>query len=731
MAAISSIFLVLSLVLAVVIGPQTRPWTWGPAMLALGVSVLAGLPVIWKRGKFQPDFGVLAFGFLTAAWFAWRAWISPVADFGQADVFLLCGAVGAFVSIRAINGNAGAERILLWGIALLLLANVAVIWQQIREPGFSPVFRSMPSRFPSGFFAAYNEAANYLIASSMILGAACVCGRHPMAIRIIWGGIAIAGLAAVYATHSRGGILAAAVACGVFAAFLLVILKRRNSRWFSPVVIGVPLIGIGLAFFLFSGWHEAQQARQAGSGIEQLMDNDVRLHLLGVSISCIGLHPWAGGGSMSFAWECFRFWERSAHGGGWARLEMVHNELLQSATDFGLIGTGLLLGLAGTLVISATLRLLFDKDPNARDGGSAWLMGGIAGFAGMLVQSCFSFVFHMMPGTLLLGICFGMMGRSKTRQAAPQVLASRILLSVTAVLCAALILPAGWKGLQVTRILWPAYFSKLAAISTDSRIDALTAAIGIWPQAALYQDRAGVLQELAASGTEADFREFAGRAIEDYREAARLHPFDPGPEINRANLLGYLLRDQEAEEAYARAIALQGGMEPAFRGHFSLAAHYCRKGLRSFDPESPEAALDAFGLAAIEIEKAVEETPPWIINSDGRSLRISIYENLGTAREAVGDREGALQAYDFAASIPTGWGAHYRAGVLIGKMAVEAWTSRQPSEAMKWFIEARRRIGQARGKLPEGVTPDQRAEYLAYLDRTIQFLKGAKVEPAR
>ena len=103
-------------------------------------------------------------------------------------------------------------------------------------------------------------------------------------------------------------------------------------------------------------------------------------------------------------------------------------------------------------------------------------------------------------------------------------------------------LPVGWKGLQVTRILWPTYFSKQAATSTESRIDALSAAIRIWPQSEFYQDRATVFQTLAGSNDQPVFREYAERAIDDYQQASLLKPFDPGLVVNRANLLSQLQR---------------------------------------------------------------------------------------------------------------------------------------------------------------------------------------------
>lgn len=701
-------------------------------MMALGIAVSAALPVIWKRGKTPADFGLIAFGTLAAGWFVWRAWISPVAELGQADLLLVAGVVGAFISIRAISGHPTAERILTWGIALLLLANVAVIGKQLMDPTFTPVFKSRAAdKMISGFFAHYNETANYLIASSMLVGAAALFGRHATATRILWSLIAIAGLAGVWFTRSRGGIFGAAVACGVFFAIALIIGKRRNAKWFVPALIAIPLIGLGLGAFLIMGWQEAQEIRQARSGIDIMLDNTIRLYLLGIATSCIGLHPMAGGGSRSFSWECYRFWEKEVQGAGGARPEMVHNELLQAATDYGLIGAGLLAGLLGALALAAILRVLFEPIPQQPDSRDSWRLGALAGLAGMLVQSCFSFVFHLIPGIILLGICLGQISRSTEQSPNPRTLGARILLSMVAITCALLLLPTGWKGLQVTRILWPSYFSKHTVTAAESRIDALTEAIHIWPQSALYQDRATMFQTLAGSSNQIGFGEFAERAINDYHDASLLHPFDPGLEVNRANLLSQLQRNEEAEESYARTISLQGGMEAGFRGHFSLAMHLFQKGLRLFRPEDPDSALDALEDAAIHIEEAVKQTPPWVINIDGRNSRISIHESLGTVRESAGDNKGALQAYDFACTIPTGSRAHYRAGVLIGKTAVEAWSNRRPAQALANFMEARKRIGLAGDVLPSGVTPSQRAEYVAYLDRTIAFLKGAKVEPAK
>jgi tetratricopeptide (TPR) repeat protein len=233
-------------------------------------------------------------------------------------------------------------------------------------------------------------------------------------------------------------------------------------------------------------------------------------------------------------------------------------------------------------------------------------------------------------------------------------------------------------------------------------------------------------QALAAESEEKTYQKSMAAALQDYQQAAVLHPYDPGVAINHANLLSQMQRDHEAEEAYARGLSLQGGMEPGFRGHFSLATHFMRKGLRQFTPEEPAAALNSLELAAEQIEKAVDQMH-WLI-ADMLEPRLSIYESLGAAREASGDREGALQVYDLATTFQNGNRANYRAGILIGKMAAEAWAARRPSEALGYFIKSRARIAASKD-LPNGVTPSQRAEYLSYLEQTIAFLKGAKIEP--
>ncbi|MGL4401396.1 MAG: O-antigen ligase family protein, partial [Luteolibacter sp.] len=355
MSVISSIFLVISLALAVVFGSQLRAWTWGPALLALGFALLAAVPAIWKSKRSPLNLGLVTLGIITTGWFAARAWISPVAELNQADLLLLASAVGAFLCFRAIEGSPAAERVLIWGIGLLLLANLWVAGVQVFHPDFSPIFPKRIVKFPTGFYSHYNEGANFVIGASMLLAGAALFGRHSLATRIFFGILVVGGMAEVYFSRSRGGIFGAAAGYAVFAMVALVIAKRRNSKWFAPSIVALPLIALGVAAFLYLSWQDAMVTRAGTDQVTKLLDNQIRFHLAGIAVSCIGIHPWSGGGSRSYSWECYQFWDTKVQGGGGARPDLIHNELLQAATDYGIIGAGLLLTLLAALAINAML----------------------------------------------------------------------------------------------------------------------------------------------------------------------------------------------------------------------------------------------------------------------------------------------------------------------------------------------------------------------------------------
>ncbi len=731
MPVVSSILLVAALVLAAILGPQTRPWTWGPSLVFLGLASLAAIPGWWKKQKAFADWKPVTFAILTIAWFAWKTWTSPVHELGLADLSLLTAATGSFVVARKISNSCPARDTLAWGIALLLLANLSVIIMQLRTPGFSPVFGTQEAQKQvTGFFGHYNPGANFLIATSVFVGSLALFGSYRWWFRLAWSFLALAGLAAVVMTGSRGGVLGAAVSSSVLAVLALVHGKRTNARWFGPTIIAFPAIIILSGAFLFYGWLSAQGTRGLAESLSALFDNTSRLNMLGIAASCVALHPFSGGGARSFSWECFRFLDGKNHGDLIThKPEFVHNEVLQTATDYGLIGAGLLGVLFVTLIVGTTFRIAFDEDhPRSGNLPGAWRIGAIASLIGILTQSCFSFVFHLLPCVILLGVFLGFLSTPRNQPHSWKTTFSGIQIALLSLSCSLLLIPIGLQGSQLSLILWPVSFGQSGKFSKEARMDALTEAINISPSAELYQQRATTIRSTSPDDTEAPSKEDLERAIHDYGEAARLHPFDPAPRINRANLLSVLRRNTEAEQDFRTAIHLQGGMEPAFHGHLLLTLHYERIGARQLRDGETADAVTTLRQATREIENSIDQMH-WL-NHEMRKTRVNMYENLGVAQEAAGDLSGAIDTYDFAAPLPFGSHLHYRAAMVIGKMASKEWSNRRPSEALSLFIQAQKRLQQSHNQIPKGITPAQQKEYYKYLNDSIKFLKGARITPA-
>lgn len=725
----SSILLVISLALAVVLGPQTRPWTWGPAMLPLAAATAFALPSCWKRGHSRGEGWMLGLGLLTAAWFALRAWNSPVAELARADLLLLGCTTAAFITVRGIAGHPVAERTLAWGIALLLAANLAVIAIQIQKPSFTPVFQAKSSaRAITGFFAHYNEAANFLIASSMMVAAAAFAGNHAAVTRVLWTLTAAGGLAGVWLTGSRGGILGTAVAGATLAALILVIGKRRESRWFAPGLIALPLIAAAVAAYLVYGWTDAQERRQVHDGITSLLDNNSRLYFLGIAMSCIAGHPLTGGGSRSFSWECLPLVHGRDHGDSAThRPEMVHNEWVQAATDYGLTGAALLTTLLGLLTIGAVIRLALEPAPGPRNDADGWRLGGLAALVGMLVQSCFSFVFHLLPGVLLLGVCLGWISRRPPAHGTSPSRLAPVATTAAAIPVMLLLASAGWTGSRVTHLLWPIHFAKQAERSIEIRLDTLAEAASLWPHSAFHQERAEWLHRTAGKTAAFPLEDSLQRALDAYASAATLHPYEPSFDLNRAQILSFLKQDTLAETAFARAIQLQGGMEPAFRARFSLANHLLAKARRTDPPLPPEDLIPTLEQAAAEMESAAAMMH-WVTR-DMIAPRVAVHEQLGRARESAGDLPGALEAYNHASALEGGSHVHYRAAYATARMALTDWTELRLPRALAGFLKARQQLTRAGSTLPPDVSPALATEFTAYLDRTITLLKQAGVDP--
>lgn len=731
MAVISSVLWILGFVLSVVIAPQLRMWTWGPTMLCFGAATLFALPVLLRKDLGREAMYVLIPGIATAAWIALRSFVSPVAELAAQDLLLLSMAVSTFIVFRAVGGGELSGKFLIGGIALILGASLWVIGKQVADPSYAPVFPAGNVNAIRGFFGHYSYGAAFLIPSALLLAGLGLHGRFHWAVRVILLALAGAGLVAVVLTKSRGGVIGAGVGLGALALGSVLLGKREGKRWFVPAAIIAPLALIG-ACVLFLSLLEGVQEQRGGGELTGMLDNTIRFYMLGMAMSCIAMHPWLGGGSRSFSWESFQAWDVAAYGRGAAKPEHVHNELVQTVTDYGIVGGLLLLVLLGCVVFAALARSASKShsgDTKLMDG---WRVGGLAGLAGLFAQSHFEGILRIPPGAILLGLCLAAASAGLTKPSGNhrRLSPANALLAVCALAVVIPLLAYGWKGTKATPALWPAYFSKIP-LGTEAKIDALTEGIATWPLNPLLQRRGVLYRQFAVDEglSPEERREILELALADFQRASVLHPFDPTNLLNQAGTLAVLGKSAEAEPLFRQAIQAQGGMEAAFNANHRLADFLLAKGLAEYAGEDFTAAITTFQIAARHMEKAMELGKGWSMGASGWDLKVKIHSALGQALEAVGDHRGALERYDFVTTVRAGGSGHYLAGRLLGKRAVAAWGERRSEDALRLFIDAEQRVIKAR-QLPEGVTQEKQIEYRDYLRRSILYLREARIAPS-
>jgi len=723
MAVAASSFLVLSLWFAVVVGPQMRMWSWGPALLALAAALLCAVVSAVRAKRPVVGSGTLAVGILVCGWFAWRAWTSPVAEFAQADMLLMAAAVGCFLCVRSIADDRWAEAVFLWGLALLLLASLVMIGYQVSDLEFSQ-FRSRPVEGPSGFYGQYNEGANFLIGASFVLIGGALFGKQGRSVRLLWLLIAVAGLAAVWFTRSRGAVFGVVVGSVVLASFILAIGSKRKAEWFAPAAIVFPILLLIAGFALYLGWEKVQRLRTDGrAGVAEMMDNTSRLRNYSLAFEVTMRNPVAGGGSRSYRWNSLHAWSPTEHGLASHLPEQAHNEILQAATDYGLVGASGVVVLFGWLSLRGLWRCKFDDEeiPDGSPAADAMRLGGIAALAGMLVQSSFSFVFHLLPGAMLLGLALGRLAAPSAQSPAVRQFGRLTTAALAAGIAIALVLP-GLAGTRVLAALMPVYYKFGAQPDQRERVARFCQAIEAWPQSDLLVSRAMIHHQHAIDGVDVIDAAALDLALADYLAASQLDSEFPSHFVNAANLLSLKGQFDEAEALYEQAVHLQGNAEPAFHAHAHQAEHYRRKGVRLHFDGDHAASLDAMESALDAFHQAATKSA-WL-RREAIELRGAIYVSLALAQEANGDAAGALKTCDAALELRH-LGFRYHAGMLQYRRAMAVWHQRQPGKAAPLFRDARQRLKQSLHHRPGGVSAESVEAHIQAIDEHLALLRSA------
>lgn len=624
----SAILLTVSFLLALVFGAQTAEWSWGPALVALALACGAAVFIKGEGGGFGVGIAMLP----AVVWILYRGATSEVADFARADALLLLAVVATATVVAALRPGARSVPLLFAGLAVISLLNLSMGVIQSQSPEFMWPYHHRPSDRVTGFFGHYNYFSSFTYTVGLLLAARGFFAKDHVALRFLFVTTALWSAVMVPVSGSRGGTVAMAVGSVVLVACAGVLAWRQGAWWSKVFLILFPLLLVGSAvagWWLLSKVQEERTAPGQRGGTMQLVDNWARLEWIDLALQVGMDHPVTGGGSRAYSWERNRRWEVEEFGQGAENERFVHNELLQLFTDYGAVGVVLVLipiGWVGWLGLSR----LFLGETGGGGHLDAVAVGVLSAGAALLTQANFSFIFHLLPSTLLLGLLLGLGALLPASTEATR--ASRAGRRVVSGILACGIAWFGFHGTHTLRLVWPVMYAETSLIHTDpeAAVGRLEQAATVWPGHRMLEEAGNACRIAAARAESPSGREaWNRRAVANYRAAMPLHPHHPGLPLNLANTLSELGENPAAEEAYREATELQGGLEAAFRARYFHAKHLYEVWYRRWtDPAERRAgeALWSFREALAMLDESKKQAP-WR-NEERLQLRDQIEEAI-------------------------------------------------------------------------------------------------------
>lgn len=611
-------------------------------MLSLGLSGLAALSI---RGQgFR--FGGIEFALcLATSWILFRIATTDVLDDARADLLLASSLLAsAWITVRLASRPTGL-RVLMIGLSGCVLGNVIVAVLQSQQPEFTWPYASRPSLNPSGFFGHYNYFANFVVGAGLLAGARAIFAKVGPWERTLHAATFAMACLGVWLSGSRGGMVALAAGLFVGLAATALWAWRIKSRWLPVFALAIPLLLVGGIMLGGKLLSEVQERRTGGEfEIAEFADNISRLNWYQLAGRVVIKDPWLGGGSRSFAWRRNQEWNREDFGWAGENEPFVHNEILQTATDYGLVGAGLILIVLVLLLWSCIQSLVLG---NSREGDLErdWLrIGVLAALSAMLVQANVSFVFHLLPSTMLLGVFVGLVLAMRT----PAKSKNAVLARVGPIVGLVLSLPLIWFGGRATlalKLVWPVLYAKETLASQDGSMafNHLSRAAEVWPGFQMLSEKATLARQLAAraSSDPEEAKAWFETAAQAYLRSLEVHPNNAVAAVNLANTYSLLRRDAEAESQFRRAREVQGNLEPTFFAMLYHAKHLHTLWYRrwTMDRRAGE-ALWGFRRALSLLDEADQQTPPYLRNKELRkSLEDSInfLEGAGVTPKEPGD----------------------------------------------------------------------------------------------
>ncbi len=377
---------------------SSMTFVW-PGYLVLGLAGALSIGMLFNKVSYSLSRATAVGVFAVVGYFIIRAADSPINYFAREDATLLIAAFLCYVLFLSLFTSASSRNVLILTLAAVVLANLGMaLYQSLFNssawllPGYE---RTDPDRV-SGLFNHPDHFAAFIGSLASLWFAVAVYGRGLKRTRLSYLVLGVISFAVV--TFAGSGQAVVSLFSGLAILGLMMVLiawKKTQPSFRRRFIIGAGcflLIGT-IVVFAANGPIKRQITRSLLTKSES-----VSLPLLWKSaVSQMAEAPVLGTGSRT-SYFYSRLFRSESLDPSVNDQEFAHNEYLQVAADYGLVGFLIFMGFIA-LHVSSGFR--FAKSYFSFGGvlpksdHLAYVVGALAVLAGMGVASCFDFVMHL------------------------------------------------------------------------------------------------------------------------------------------------------------------------------------------------------------------------------------------------------------------------------------------------------------------------------------------------
>jgi O-antigen ligase len=428
-----------------------------------------------------------------------------------------------FIIINNLNRRESATVISLCLIALgMILSWVAIFQFATKYPSvWGYARREQYLSRGSGTYINPNHLAGLLGMTVPLALAYTLMSRFKPTLKVLFAYCALAMLAGIGVSLSRGGIVATGTTLLVFCLVLLF----HRGYWLPAAGILAVLIALGFAFGAEFGSVQKRFEEAFKSG--QLAD--VRTDYWPAAIRIFEDHPLCGGGPGHFDSEFARYRPHTVQ----VRPVYAHNDYLNTLSDWGVTGLAIIAAACALLYYGAfktwaALRQAEQEvDGPQKSDRSAFLVGACMGLLALLLHSAVDFNMHVPSNAVIavtLMALIGAQGRFATDRfwKNPRRL-GKILLTVT--MAAAM----AWLAAQGVRRGREAFWQQRAAdeaAPANDRLASFEKAYEAEPANYVNSYNLGEYFRLASQQGDPGYQDLARQAMPWYAKSMALNPLD-------------------------------------------------------------------------------------------------------------------------------------------------------------------------------------------------------------